>query len=707
MKEFKLIFSLFALVTICCIPAFCQNKIDVHGLSARQLKNYGKNSDRLGDIYSAIDFLEPYCKLKPNDEELNYRLAELYYLSHDYPKSEKQFAKVYKNWPDLYPQALFYEARSIKSQGRYADAKDIYLKFQRKFKLVKNQPVTLTNLKEEIAGCDMAVTLIANPVKVKVERMNSTINGPHIELSPLSVNDSLMYYSSLKLDSVFYFERSDSVKTPVRQFYAAKRIGNDWIGGKPLDATINIPGVETGNGALSKDGKRFYFTRCSRNWSGKMRCEIYLAKKSGNTWDTPEKLDVSINDPNYTATQPTIGYTSKSNMEVLYFVSDRPGGKGGYDIWYSIYNKKKDEFSVPKNAGSRINTSGDEITPYYDNASRTLYFSSTEHNGMGGFDIFQSLGELRKWQPVQNLGYPLNSSYDDLYFSIGHSREDGFMVSNRPGGNSFRNETCCDDIFQYRWTDFIKVAVTGAIYPAERGKVGRNLDQSQLLAMKDSIKPLAKAIISLYMIDKTTKEKIFINRDTTKENGIYYFDLLPDRDYKFEMEGSQYFNEQVNISTDGINFTYTIEMPPIWVNVLPIDKPIVLSNIYYEFNKSDLSDIAKKSIDTTLLELMEKATDIIVEVRAHTDSIGNPEYNKNLSQTRAENVVNYLIGKGIDKKRLIAKGYGSERPVAPNSKPDGSDNPEGREKNRRTEFQIVGTLSSLSEDIDTEEPDTQ
>ena len=358
MKEFKNILrvfkysllAVFMLVNFNNIEVYCQNKTNVHGLSARQLKAYGKNSDRLGDIFSAIDYLEPYCKMKPADEELNYRLAELYYLSHDYEKSEKQFDLAYKNWPDLYPQALLYQARSVKSLGRYDEAKEIFLKFQRKYKFVKNPPVTLNGLKDEIAGCELAPSIINNPLKVKVERMNSSINGPHMELSPMSINDSLMYYSSLKLDSVFYFERSDSLKLPVRKFYMAKKTGNDWIGGKPLDATINIPGVETGNGALSKDGKRFYFTRCKRNMPGKIRCEIFMAKKSGNTWDTPEKLDVSINDPNYTATQPTIGYTSKSNMEILYFVSDRPGGRGGYDIWYSIYNGKTNEFSDPKNA---------------------------------------------------------------------------------------------------------------------------------------------------------------------------------------------------------------------------------------------------------------------------------------------------------------------------------------------------------------------
>ena len=409
-----------------------------------------------------------------------------------------------------------------------------------------------------------------------------------------------------------------------------------------------------------------------------------------------------INEPYYTATQPAIGYTSKSNLEVVYFVSDRPGGRGGLDIWYTYYDPRKKDYVQPRNCGSKINTSGDEMTPFYDLVTRQLYFSSTGHPGLGGLDIFKSMGELRKWYPVENVGYPINSSYDDLYFNISKNREDGFLVSNRPSPNSFRNPTCCDDIYQYRWTDFIRVAVQGTIYPVEAEKMGKNLDQAQLMAMKNTIKPLDKGIISLYMIDKKTKERLFIARDTTREDGHYNFDLIPDRDYKLEMEGFQYFNEQVNISTDGVNFTYTIDMPPIYVNILS-DKPIVLKNVYYELDKSELSTQAKQAIDSTLYELMQKATDIVVEVSAHTDSIGNVEYNKKLSQERADNVVKYLVSKGINKKRLIAKGYGSEKPVAPNTKPDGTDNPEGREKNRRSEFRVIGTLSSQAEDVDTEE----
>ena len=701
MKEFKFLVLIFLMVLILS-PVAGQGKVDTRNFSAKQLKNFGKAADRVGDVYSAIDFLEPYCKLRPNDDVLNYRLAQLYFASRDYQKAEKQFAKVYKEWGKDYPEALYYQAASMKSQGKYTEAKEVFSKFQRKLKSVKDPNITSSLLKDEITGCDIAQTLIDNPLKVAIEHLNSSINGMHIELSPVALSDSLLLYSSLKIDTSFYFNRDDTTHIPVRQFYTAKREGADWTGGKLFDAPINIPGVETGNGAFSRDGNRFYFTRCGKDWEGKMRCDIYVSQRAGKKWQEPVKLNALVNDPNYTATQPSVGYTSKSNLEVVYFVSNRPGGHGGLDIWYTIYNPRKKEYSAPRNAGSKINTAGDEITPFYDHITRTLYFSSNGHAGLGGFDIFKAMGELRKWYDPRNIGYPVNSSYDDLYFTISKNRENGFLASNRPGGNSFRNPTCCDDIYLYRWTDFIRITVTGAVYPAESSKLKKNMDQSQLLALINTVKPLNKAVLSLYMIDKESKEKIFIDRDTTPASGVYFFDLMPDREYKLEMEGFQYFNEQVNISTSGIDFSYNIEMPPIWVSILN-DKPIVLKNVYYEFDKSELSALAKQAIDTTLLELMDKATDIIVEVSAHTDSIGNFEYNKKLSQDRADNVVKYLVSKGISNKRLMGKGYGAEKPVAPNYKPDGSDYPEGREKNRRTEFRVIGTLSSKTEDVDIEE----
>ena len=167
------------------------------------------------------------------------------------------------------------------------------------------------------------------------------------------------------------------------------------------------------------------------------------------------------------------------------------------------------------------------------------------------------------------------------------------------------------------------------------------------------------------------------------------------------MEGFQYFDSKNYLSTDFFNFSDTIEMPPTWVNVLS-DKPIVLKNIYYDFNSANLTQKDKNVIDTTLLVLLREAPEFIIEIGAHTDSIGDTEYNLKLSQERAENVVKYLVQKGIPTQRLVSKGYGASKPVAPNFNTDGTDNAEGREKNRRTEFRIVGTIDQMGEVEDEE-----
>lgn len=704
MRDFRNFFIILFFLSSYAVGAIAQSASDNQWLSAGQLKSFAKNADRLGDVYTAIDYLEKYCKVKQRDAEMNFRLAELYRISRNYEKAATQYAKVFKSWASKYPVSIFYQGQMLKSMGKYAEAKDIFTKSQKRLKDFRSETINATVLKDEIKGCDLALIIMSNPMKISMDHLNSTINKPHIEFSPIPLNDTTLIYGSLRMDSVTKFRRDNPDPLPVRQFYQAKRVGNDWIGGEKFTEQINVPGVETGNGAFSKDGTRFYFTRCAKNWQGKMKCEIYMSEKAGSGWATPQRLNDLINTPDYTATQPSVGTASKSNFDILYFVSDRPGGRGGMDIWYSIYTPNKKQFSAPRNCGSKINTAGDEITPYYENSTRTLYYSSSGLAGLGGFDVFRSMGEIRKWYTPKNMGYPLNSSYDDLYYTTSKSREDGFFTSNRPGGVGLHNPTCCDDIYHYRWTDFIKLDVTGQVFPIENKEFGPKTDYNQFNQMQaaDSVKPMKGAIIGLYMIDNETKEKVFIDRDTTDVKGQYHFDLLPEKNYKFEMEGFQYFNEQVYLSTEMISFSFTIEMPPIWINVIT-DKPIVLKNVYYALDDATLSDLAKKSIDNTLLTLMQKAPDLIVEVGSHTDSIGNAEYNKKLSQQRADNVVLYLVSKGIEKNRLTAVGYGAEKPAAPNFNPDGSDNSEGRDKNRRTEFRVVGTLSSDTENIDSGE----
>jgi outer membrane protein OmpA-like peptidoglycan-associated protein len=701
-REFKFILYFIFLVTINAgLLGQTYEKPEIRGLSGKALKKFGKQADRRGDIYTALQLYELYYKQHAKDVEVGYRMAELYFQSRDYQKAEKQFSKIFRAAPDLYPEAQYYQAVSLKNQGNYLDAKEAYLKFARKIKNAKNLALSPQALKDEIMSCDLAMTLQNKPQKATINRLSGTINGPHQEMSPLALSNSTLLYASLKPEDRLYFNYDDTVPPPVRQFYTAQQAGMDWSGGYEFDTIVNVKGVETCNGAISRDGNRLYFTRCSHNAVGRYRCEIFVSERVGKSWSAPVKLNAAINDPNYTATQPSIGYTSKSDLEILYFVSDRPGGKGGYDIWYSIYDKNKKDFAEPRNAGGTINTIGNEMTPFYDIKTRSLYFSSNVHQGMGGLDIFCAQGELRKWLQPVNVGYPINSSYDDLYFTINPNRSEGFLTSNRPGGESFQNPTCCDDIYQYRWTQSIKLAVTGQVYPADADKYGPDLDQAKLIALKDKITPLNKAIVVLYMVDPKTKEEVFIDRDTTGSDGVYYFELQPEKQYKFDMEGFQYFNEIINFSTEGVDMTYTIDMPPVWVNVLS-DKPIVMKNVYYETNKSELTQRSKEVIDSTIVILMNKARDIVIEIGAHSDSTGSYEYNKKLSQERADNVVKYLITKGINPDRLVAKGYGPDKPVAPNFNADGTPNEKGQEQNRRSEFRVIGTMSSRTDLIDKE-----
>jgi OOP family OmpA-OmpF porin len=699
-KGIKYIIAVILLAGFSSVAWSQLSRIDQY--SSRQLLKCAKNSERNGDIYTAIFLYDKYRERNSNNSDVNYKLAELNRQARNYEDAKELYLKVAEVASIKYPLARFYYAQMLKSTGNYDEAIEQFNKFKRDYKAGKDVQTYSRLVKNEISGCDSAKFIIQNSLNVSINPLNTTINGPNIESSPIPVDDNTFIYVSLHVDSLVYFDKEniDSLM-PVRQFYIAKKEGMDWIGGKLLPGDFNIPGVETSNGIYSRDGKRFYFTRCQKNWQGKVICSIYRSQKENGVWSDPVKLPAIINDPNYTTTQPALGRTAQSDREIIYFVSDRPDGKGGLDIWYTVWNDQKDIYSKVRNAGSKINTAGDEMTPFYNYSNRRLYFSSTGLPGIGGLDIFSAFGERNKWNDIKNIGYPLNSSYDDLYYAVSRKQEDGFFVSNRP--DSSFTQTCCDNILYYHWNDFIRITVTGVIYPFEADRFGRKKDLSNFDFMNpdESIKPLSDAKVALYVQDKDTKDYVFLDRYATGDDGRFYFTLSPDQDYEFRMEGFQYFDSKNYLSTQFFDFSDTLEMPPTWVNVFS-DKPIVLKNIYYSFNSAELTPKDKNVLDTTLLALLKGAPEFIIEISAHTDSIGDSEYNLQLSQERAGNVVKYLISKGISTERLIAKGYGASRPIAPNFNPDGSDNPEGREMNRRTEFRVVGTLGATGEAEDEE-----
>ena len=680
---------------------------DKVSVPASRAKKLAKNAIRIGDIYSAIDYYKAYVDAKPMNYKAQYELAELYRRSRNYEQAKKYYKNAYEANGIKFVKALYYYALMEKMTGNYKDALDDFKKFRKKSKILKkDKRLYKKYVRNEILGCQIAKQLMDSDINVLITHLDTSINKAHIEFSPFPFKKDKFIFASLRQEKLKYYNPNDTTKPlPVRNFYIAKKYGQKWKELKKIDAPFNNPKNNVGNGCFSPDGTKFYYTKTIKNWRNEMISQIYVSKYENGKWSEGEPLPEPVNNPLYTTTQPSVGLESKHGYEVLYFVSDRLGTKGGLDIWYTVFNTRKNKFTKPKTVGSKINTVSDEMTPYYDMDTRTLYFSSNGHPGLGGLDIFKTTGELRKWEVPKNIGYPINTSTDDLYFTIGKNREEGFFTSNRKGGVVLKNPTCCDDIYSYQWTKYIHVAIKGITFAKEKIKYldsiktiidSVTVKYDTLTREKNITKELNGTKISLFIKTKTDSlyEYLFAKSFTTSEKGKYFLNLEQGRDYKIVAEKDGYFNGQYIFSTKSVQKSDTL-IKDIELKKIPM-KAIVLNNIYYEFDKSELTNDAKLTIDTTIYKILSENEKLIVEISSHTDNKGNDKYNLKLSQKRAESVVDYLISKGIDKKRLIAKGYGETKPIAPNTNPDGSDNPEGRQANRRTEFKVIGSSDQFS-----------
>jgi peptidoglycan-associated lipoprotein len=396
-----------------------------------------------------------------------------------------------------------------------------------------------------------------------------------------------------------------------------------WSEATPLGPEINTSDDE-GASALNLKGNNLYFTRCKVIKKRNIGCKLYFSTKKGTGWgESTEIIVTGVGD------SISIGHPAISDDEmVLYFAANMPGGYGENDIWMLRREKKSGPFLPdPINMGPDINTPGNEVYPHV-RPDNTLFFSSDYHVGMGGLDIFKATSNKQTGKyKVRNLRYPINSSADDFAIIFQGNEESGFFTSNRPGGKGG------DDIY-YFYLPALEFYIGGLVTDCK------------------SESPLPGVKVMLKGSDGTTQEML------SEADGSYRFKLEPNVDYQIGTEKQGYLNGKGGESTKGIEENKDFKLD---ICMEPIEKPIELPNILYDLGKWDLRPESMVSLDK-LIETLNQNPNIVIELGSHTDFRGDDKSNRELSQKRAESVVNYLIEKGIEPERLVAKGYGEDVP---------------------------------------------
>jgi hypothetical protein len=414
------------------------------GASAQKLKDLLRDGDKAmtdQDYFAAALYYNKALLQDSLNIDVQYKYAEASRMNYDYKEAEKWYAKVMKkDNGKLYPECVFQMAMIKKLNGKYKDAKKLFDKYYRKNKKQKGNYYVL-KAEQEIAACDLAQLLIANPQKVKIEHLDTNVNSKVSEYAPVML-DSVLYFSSLRDPS----DRDAARDLNFNKIYTALESGNKYKMATELDSLFNVNGIHNANTAFNKEHTKVYLTRCQAKNASTFICQIYSSDLKDGKWTRPTLLPGKINLPGYTSTQPALG--KMNGKDVLFFSSNRPGGEGKMDIWYSALNADG-SYGEPVNAGKKVNSIDDEITPYYCVPCSTLFFSSNWHKGLGGFDIFKSVVKNNELEAPENMGYPINSSYNDIYFTVNTKGTRAFISSNRIGSYFEGKETCCNDIYAF------------------------------------------------------------------------------------------------------------------------------------------------------------------------------------------------------------------------------------------------------------------
>jgi len=519
------------------IPLILATLFAVTMLSAQENLNWKKHKKLADNLFEATQYIdaaahyEAAWQQQPKEIALIFKAGESYDLIKDFKKAIQAYQHV-KTENKRFPLVGLKYARVLKQDGQYEAAKEAFIYFINAYQGNDKAIVSLI-VANEIKGCEKGLALKSNPKKstIQVKHLSENLNSPAIEFAPIPYSDDLLYYSSTMKGNQAYLFRS-------------QRKNGEWNKAVIAEGLPKFPNKHFANGSFAPNAKRFYFTLCDNGDGLNSKCEIYVLKREKAKWSEPIRLRDYINIDNAnTTTQPWVVH--QNGQEILYFASDREGGFGQMDIWYTTRNINSDDidFTYPVNAGAEINSLGDEITPFYDLKNNTLYYSSNGKITLGGWDVFKAKGALDEWEPIENLGTPVNSSADEFYYVLKPSGKGGFFASNRLFGAE-KISTQHEDIFEFGESSST----------TNLNAIGQVMDSETML-------PISDVRISLYEL-MDGRAKLLSSKKMAQSN--YRFQILPEKKLRLVAEKAGYLKNVYDFDSynaDGsIDYTHIFSL---------------------------------------------------------------------------------------------------------------------------------------------------
>lgn len=585
------------------------------------------------DYYSALEWYEKAYEDR-KDYDLAAKIGQLNYELKDYKRAISWFRRsLRRDKEGKYNEYLFPYARSLRIMGNNEDAMEYFTKALE----VATDEQLKQAIQIEIQGMERG-TIDAASKGLTISNAGKEINSKTSEYSPIYGRGDRMYFCSNQMDDKAVLDEAS--EEYYVKIYSAVKGEEGWEGAEPLGEAINRKGFHVGNVAMSKDGRKLYFTRQTLQGNELATSQLFYSEGGDAEWGAAKETQGINGD--FIIKQPSFG--ELFGKDVLFFSSNQPGGEGGFDLYYSTL-QGDGQFGEPVNLGPKINTPANEITPSYFDG--TLYFSSTGHPGMGGYDIFYTVWNGVVWSNPANMGDGYNSIADDRYFSLDSDGYKGFLTSNRinDGARSVKGKTCCDDIYNVSLKK-IEADASITVVDAETGE------------------PIPGATVRLQR--KTDERKIDVDDKTG--NGPFTFPLELDYNYEVVGEHPDYFMDSLTFGTSGLTDSKTydkvieLQPQPVYVTITK-EEPIELELIFYDFDDDKILPEAEPDLQL-VLELLQEYPKMVVEMSSHTDARGNDNYNLNLSQRRAESARRWLLNRDetVTRRRIQAVGYGETQP---------------------------------------------